>query len=37
LLAEAVYEAIETDWLPPGPDAPSASPAVSPSASASTL
>lgn len=37
LLAEAVYEAIKTDWLPPRPEAPSASPAASPSASASAL
>ncbi len=37
LLAEAVYEAIKADWLPPGQEAPGASPAASPSASASTL
>ena len=37
LLASAVYEAIKADWLPPGAGAPSASPAASSSASASTL
>ena len=37
LLAGAVYKAIKADWLPPGSETPSGSPAASPSASASPL
>jgi hypothetical protein len=37
MLAKKVYKAIRADWLPPGSEAPSASPPASPSASASTL
>ena len=37
LLARAVYKAIKADWLPPGSEAPSASPPASPSPSASTF
>ena len=37
LLANTVYEAIEQDWLPAGSEAPGASPAATPSASASSI
>jgi hypothetical protein len=37
LLAGVVYKAIRADWLPPGAETPSESPAASSSASASAL